>query len=94
MTRDGNGPERSAFRSAFFTLDFSIVSIFALAVLACVLGNTLGYVLERRGVCRPLLKAHISDTRMQKVELFFAGALKYLAFHHMVAKRHARGIAL
>ena len=47
--------------------EMSFALVLALTVLTCVLGNTLGYVLERRGVCRLLLKACISDTRMQMV---------------------------
>jgi membrane protein DedA with SNARE-associated domain len=47
--------------------EMSLALVLVLAVLACVLGNTLGYELECRRVCRLLLKARIRDTRMQKV---------------------------
>lgn len=45
--------------------EMSLALVLALALPACVLGNTLGYVLGRRGVRRLLLRARTSDTRMQ-----------------------------
>jgi membrane protein DedA with SNARE-associated domain len=52
--------------------EMSLTLVLALALLACVLGNTLGYGLGRRGVRRLLLKARISDARMKKMERLFS----------------------
>jgi membrane protein DedA with SNARE-associated domain len=49
----------------------SLATVFTLAFLACVLGNTGGYVIGRWGGRRLLSKFRISETRLKKMERLF-----------------------
>ena len=49
----------------------SLAAVFALAFLACVLGNTFGYVIGRWGGRRLLRKLRVNDTRINKLERLF-----------------------
>jgi membrane protein DedA with SNARE-associated domain len=49
----------------------SLATVFTLAFLACVLGNTCGYAVGRWGGRRLLSKLRISETRLKKMEKLF-----------------------